>query len=285
MLELMLRTVLFVPGNRPGMLQKIVTLAADAFILDLEDSVPLSEKEAARRMVREAIGRHGAADRGALCVRVNALPSGLTNGDLDAVVAPGLEGVWYPKAETVDEVQAVDGLLSHAEALMGLPAGHLDMIVGIESVRGLQNAPQIATASPRLAALAFGGEDFATDLGIQRTRAGLELDHARAHVALAARSAGLEVLDSVCIHLEDDEQLAAECQTARQMGYTGKAAIHPRQLETITRVFSPSQGQVAYARRVVAAFEAVQAAGSAAIAVDGQMMDIAALERYRRLLS
>jgi citrate lyase subunit beta / citryl-CoA lyase len=193
--------------------------------------------------------------------------------------------VWYPKAETVEEVQSVAGLLSHAETLMGLPAGHLDMIVGIESARGLLNAAQIASASPRLVALAFGGEDFATDLGIQRTRAGLELEHARAHVALAARAAGLEALDSVCIYLEDDEQLAAECQSAKQMGYTGKAAIHPRQLETIARIFSPSQGELAYARRVVSAFEAAQSAGSAAIAVDGQMMDLAVLERYRRLLS
>jgi citrate lyase subunit beta/citryl-CoA lyase len=281
----MLRTLLFVPGNRLSMLQKVTTLAADAFILDLEEGVPMSEKDAARRMVREAIGRHGALDRGALCVRVNALGTGLTKDDLDAVVAPGLEGVWYPKAETMDEVQAVDGLLSHAEALMGLPAGHLDMIVSIESARGLQNAPQIAVASPRLVALAFGGEDFAADLGIQRTRAGLELDHGRAHVALAARAARLEALDSVCIHLEDDEQLSAECQAAKQMGYTGKAAIHPRQLETIARLFSPSQADLEHARRVVAAFEAAQASGSATIAVDGRTMDFAALERYRRLLA
>jgi citrate lyase subunit beta / citryl-CoA lyase len=281
----MLRTVLFVPGNRPAMLQRVASLAADAFILDLEDSVPLGEKDAARRMVREAIGRHCASDRGALCVRVNTLRSGLTNADLDVVVAPGLEGVWYPKAETVEEVQTVDGLLSHAEAVMGLPAGHLDMIVGIESARGLLNAPEIASASPRLAALAFGGEDFATDLGIQRTRAGLELDHARAHVALAARAAGLEALDSVCIYLEDDEQLAVECQSAKQMGYTGKAAIHPRQLETIARVFSASVEELAHARRVVAALEAAQAAGSAVIALDGQMVDLAILERYRRLLA
>jgi citrate lyase subunit beta/citryl-CoA lyase len=236
-----LRTVLFVPGNRPSMLWTIATMAADAFILDLEDSVPLSEKDAARRMVREAIARHGAPDRGALCVRVNALSTGLTSDDLEAVVAPGLEGVWYPKAQSVDEVLSLDCLLSHAEALMGLPAGHVDMIVGIESARGLLNAAQIATASPRVAALAFGGEDFATDLGIQRTRSGLELDHARAHVALAARAAGLEALDSVCIHLEDDEQLAAECQSARQLGFTGKAAIDPRQLATIARVFSASK--------------------------------------------
>lgn len=281
----MLRTVLFVPGNRLAMLQKIAALAADAFILDLEDSVPLGEKDVARQMVRDAIGRHGASDRGALCVRVNTLRSGLTNADVEAVVAPGLEGVWYPKAETVDEVHSLDGLLSHAEAVMGLPAGHLDMIVGIESARGLLNAPEIAVASPRLAALAFGGEDFAADVGIQRTRAGLELDHARAHVALAARAAGIEALDSVCIYLEDDEQLAAECRSARQMGYTGKAAIHPRQLETIARAFSSSEGELAFARKVVAAFEAAQATGSAAIAVDGQMMDLAVLERYRRLLA
>jgi citrate lyase subunit beta/citryl-CoA lyase len=281
----MLRTVLFMPGNRSSLLQKIATLSADAFILDLEDSVPLAEKDAARGLARDAMERHGAPDRGAVCVRLNGLKSGLTGADLDAVVAPGLEGVWYPKAETVEEVQAVDGLLSRAEALLGLPAGQVDMIVAIESAKGLLNAPQIALASPRLAALAFGGEDFATSLGIQRTRAGLELDHARAHVALAARAAGLEALDGVCIHLADDEQLAAECHSARQMGYTGKAAIHPRHLATIARVFSSTEAELAYARKVVAAFETAQAAGTAAIVVDGQMMDIAALERFRRLLA
>jgi citrate lyase subunit beta/citryl-CoA lyase len=236
-----LRTVLFIPGNRAGMMQKITSMEADVFVLDLEDSVPLNEKGSARQMVREALARHGAPDRGALCVRVNALDTGLTNDDLEAVVAPGLDGVWYPKVQTVDEVLSLDGLLSHAEALMGLPAGHVEMIVGIESARGVLNAPQIATASRRLAALAFDAEGLATDLGIQRTRAGAELDHARAHVALAARAAGLGALDGVCIHLEDEEQLIAECQNAKQMGFTGKAAIHPRQLATIARIFSSCQ--------------------------------------------
>jgi citrate lyase subunit beta/citryl-CoA lyase len=236
-----LRTVLFIPGNRTNMAQTIATMHADVVVLDLGDSVPVSEKGTARPMVREVLARHGASDRGALCVRVNALDTGLTNDDLEAVVAPGLEGVWYPKAQTADEVQALDGLLSHAEALMGMPAGRVDMIVGIESAQGVLNAAQIATASPRLAALAFGAEDFAADLGILRTRAGAELDHARSHVALAARAAGLDALDSVCIHLEDEEQLAAECQRARQLGFSGKAAIHPRQLATIARIFSPSR--------------------------------------------
>lgn len=291
-----LRTLLFIPGNRPNMLAKIPALSADALALDLEDSVPLQEKDVARALVRNALSSYGAktesiradtainAGQKLLFVRLNALSTGLTGADLEAVAVPGLDGVIYPKAESPEDIRTVEALISQAEARVGLPSGALRLVAIVETAKGVINAHTIAMASPRLVAIAFGGEDFATDIGVQRTKEGTELLHARSHVALAAKAAGIGALDTVCVYLDDEEQLLKECRLARQLGFSGKLAIHPKQIPAIISTFSPTPEEVAYARRVVEAFDAAQAAGLAAVSLDGKMIDIPIAERYRRIL-
>ena len=278
-----LRALLFVPGNKSSMLAKIPTLAADALILDLEDSVPPSEKENARALVREALLAHGG---GAvpLFVRVNAVASGLTAADLAAVTVSGLSAVVHPKTRAADDIRRLDRMLADLEAGAGLPAGAVRLVAVVESPRGLLNAAEIAEASPRLVALGFGAEDFATDMHLTRTRGRGELAHALLHLSLAAHAAGIGAIDTVCVDVKDEEQLLNEAQAAKELGFTGKLAIHPRQVPGIVRVFSPSAEELEQARRVVEAFDAAVASGSGVVSVDGKMVDAPVAERFRRML-
>lgn len=277
------RSVLYVPGNRPRMLAKAPTLPADAFVLDLEDSVPPEEKTEARRLVREALLGGAFAGRTVL-VRVNGLRSGLAQDDLAAVVVAGLFGVDVPKVEDPQDLREVEELLAWAEGRAGLPRGTVRIGVGIESPAGLLRAEAIGRASRRVFSLSLGAEDFTFNLGTQRSPTGEELFVPRALVALAARAAGLQALDTIYPDFRDPEGLVREARLARQLGFTGKYAIHPDQLDPINRVFTPDEAELRWAREVVEAYEAAQQAGLGSIAVGGRMVDRPIYERARRTL-
>ena len=212
------------------MLAKIPTLAADALILDLEDSVPPSEKENARALVREALLAHGG---GAvpLFARVNAVASGLTAADLAAVTVSGLSAVVHPKTRAADDIRRLDRMLTDLEAGAGLPAGAVRLVAVVESPRGLLNAAEIAEASPRLVALSFGAEDLchghAPDAHAGQRRS---LRTPSSTLSLAAHAAGIGAIDTVCVDVKDEEQLQSEARAAKELGFTGKLAIHPRQV-------------------------------------------------------
>ena len=277
------RSVLYVPGNRPRMLAKAPTLPADAFVLDLEDSVPPEEKPEARRLVRDALVSGAFAGRTVL-VRVTSLSSGLTADDLEAVIVPGLFGVDVPKVESPDDVREVEELLAWAEGRAGLDRGTLRVGIGIESPAGLLRAEAIGRASRRVASLSLGAEDFTFNLGTQRSPTGEELFVPRTLIALAARALGVQALDTIYPDFRDPDGLTREAKLARQLGFTGKYAIHPDQLEPINRVFTPDEAEVRWAREVVEAYEAAQQAGLGSIAVGGRMVDRPIYERARRTL-
>ncbi len=277
------RSVLYVPGNRPRMLAKAPTLPADAFVLDLEDSVPPEEKAEARRLVREALLSGTFASRTVL-VRINGLASGLTQDDLAAVVVDGLFGVDVPKVETPEEVQEVEEMLAWAEGRAGLPRGTLRVSIGIESPAGLLRVEAIGRASRRLLSLGLGAEDFTFNLGTQRSPTGEELFFPKALVALVARALGVQALDTIYPDFRDPEGLIREAKLARQLGFNGKYAIHPDQLEPINRVFTPDEAELRWAKEVVEAYEAAQRSGLGSIAVGGRMVDRPIYERARRTL-
>ncbi len=277
------RSVLYVPGNRPRMLAKAPTLPADAFVLDLEDSVPPGEKAEARRLVREALLSGAFAGR-AVLVRVNGLASGLTQDDLAAVVVEGLFGVDIPKVEAPDEVREVEEMLAWAEGRAGLPRGTLRVGIGIESPAGLLRAEAIGRACRRLLSLGLGAEDFTFNLGTQRSPTGEELFIPKALVALVARALGVQALDTIYPDFRDPEGLVREAKLARQLGFSGKYAIHPDQLGPINRVFTPDEAEVRWAREVVEAYEAAQGSGLGSVAVGGRMVDRPIYERARRTL-
>ncbi len=279
----LLRTLLFVPGNRPKMVEKAKGVDADALIFDLEDAVPPAEKPTARRMVREAIDS-GGYSRYKLFVRVNALTTNLLPEDLDAIVCPNLYGIVLPKTEYKEGVDEVHLMLLEREQRLGLPEGQVKILPIIETVRGALNISQVAGCNDRLVGLTFGAEDFATDLGVERSREGTEGRYPLTMVALYARLTEVTAVDSVFSDVNDDEGLEQNAKLAKQLGFKGKFLIHPRQIEIVNRVFTPSEKEIEWAKRVVAAYDDAEARGEASVAVDGKMVDIPIAERARTLL-
>ena len=280
----LLRSVIFVPGNRPNMLERARGFTADIIMVDLEDSVPPGEKVNAREIAREWVPVLRAEGRRVM-VRVNSLDTGLTRDELAALVGPDLHGISIGKAESPWDLQEVDRIVTPLESSAGLEPGHVRVIPWIENARAIMYVQQIAAASSRIIALAFGAEDYTNDMGIQRTDLGEEVYFPRATVSIAARAAGIASLDSPFVAFRDSEGLERDAQAARQMGYTGKFAIHPSQIETFNRVFSPDPEDVAYARRVLDAWRKAEASGRGSLDLDGKMVDVPVVKRAQNLVA
>lgn len=281
-----LRSILYAPGQRPDRMSKAVAAGADAVCFVLEDSVPRVLRGEARRTVADALAEH--ADTGPpLFVKVNALGGGLDE-DLAALVRPGIAGIIVPKVARTSEVQQVDRLATNAEAAAGLAPGTVEVILLIETPRAVVFAHDLIEASPRIAsvvcAAAVGG-DLAGALGLEPTPEGTERAYVLSKVLVDSRAAGVETpLDGVWTGMGDLDGLEREARRARALGYRGKLAIHPEQLATIHRVFTPSADEVARSAQILEAFEAALARGDAAIVVDGRMIDYAMADTARRVL-
>jgi citrate lyase subunit beta/citryl-CoA lyase len=288
---MVVRSLLFAPGNEPRKLAKVGTFGADGVVLDLEDSVPVDQKVDARATVRDAVA--GAeAGGGRVHVRVN--PVGNKTGfsvdygadDIPAVVRPGVYGVMVPKVESADEVREIDVMITAAERSQRMPAGGLEIMPLIESAAGLWNAYDVARASRRVKFMCFGAADFTRDIGIDWSRDETEVAYARSRLVVICRAAGIEPpLDSPWVRLDDDEGLSASIAEARRLGFQGKLCIHPRQVPIVNRGFSAvSEAELAHANKVVEAFAEAESRGSASIVVDGQFVDYPMVEKARRIL-
>ena len=280
----LLRSLLFVPANRADMIEKARTAPADALVLDMEDSVPLSEKPAARTTVARMAP--GLALRGQMVfVRVNGLSTGLTKEDVEAVVAKDVYGLSLPKVESAEDITRADSLIRAAEFNQGLKAGGIRLIPWIETAVGVLHAYEILSASPRLIGVAFGADDFTRDMGVERTKEATEQFFPRASIGLAARAAGVLALDTPWVDFKDEAGLIRDTNQARLLGFKGRFCIHPRQIEAVNRVFTPSPQEIEQARKTVAAYDAAAAQGKGAIQYEGQMVDIAGVERLRKFLT
>ncbi len=275
-----MRSWLFVPGHRQKMIDKAPGRGADALIYDLEDAVPPNEMDAARRKVGAALDAAKEGPR--RFVRIHGAGHGAMDGDLRAVVRPGLEGLVLPKVDRPEDVLTVDRSLTERESEADMRPGCVRLAAMIESAVGLIQAPAIAASSPRLVALMFGAEDFAVDLGLFSFREGELMSYARSALVVAAASARLEPVDKVYLDFRDPDGLARETQAARGLGFSGKTLIHPAQIEVVHRVFRPTDEEVESARRVVEAFEAAPEEGT--MAVDGRMVDLPVVKRARWIL-
>jgi citrate lyase subunit beta/citryl-CoA lyase len=266
------RSILSVPGLRERFIDKAVSVPADIILLDLEDSVPEARKAEARARVRDAIPRFDKRGR-LLFVRPNDLGTGLLEADLDAVVQAGLDGIHLPKTHNANILRQVDHYLTWLERTRGLSPGALRIIAWIESAEGIANAESICNGSPRLIGASMGAEDYATSLGVMRTRAGIEIEFARARMANAALAAGLTPIDCPEPDYRDLAHFERDIEHARALGYRGKYCIHPAQVDIANRVFSPTPAQLEWAGRVAAAYEAGEREGLGAVGVDGAMVD------------
>ena len=280
----LLRSLVFVPGNRANMLERALGFGADVVMVDLEDSVPPGEKVAARELAVEWVPRLRAAGRRVM-VRVNSLDTGLTADELTAVVSPDLAGISIGKGDTQWDLQQVDRLLSPLEASAGIEAGSLRVIPWIETAMAIVHVYEMARASRRIAGIAFGAEDYTNDMGVIRNDFGEECYYARSAVAVAAKAAGVAALDGPFVGFRDPDGLRTDAGNARQMGYTGKFAIHPAQIDIINETFSPHPDDVAYAQRVLAAWDEAEAAGRGSLSIDGRMVDVPVVKRAQNLLA
>jgi len=271
----LLRTRLYLPGNTPKFIINAGLHKPDAIILDLEDAVAPSEKEAARILVHHALA---AVDFGKALrtVRVNSLPLGLE--DVRLLATAGVDAFILPKIEQMDEVVTVAALLDG----LGVPETRLIPI--IESARGVLNAPLIA-AAPRVLALTIGLEDYTADIGAQRSAAGRESEWACSMIVNAARAAGVLPLASVYANVDDAAGLQAYTQHMKSLGFEGIGCIHPRQIEGVHRALMPTAQAVAHAEQVVVAYEAALAAGQGVVALNGKMIDAPVVARARKVLA
>jgi citrate lyase subunit beta / citryl-CoA lyase len=278
------RSMLFTPGHRRDLIEKAIASGTDAVIIDLEDAVALSEKAAARA---------GLADLPTsavpLYVRTNAVETGLLWEDVVAAGSAGVAGLVIPKAEDPDVLRQIDGALRALEMTVGREVGSITVVPLIESGVGVRATYDLLRAADRVRSVLFGGGeqgDLVADLGVEWTPAGTGLMHARAKVLLDARAAGCEhPMEAVFMDFRNLDALRVECELARTLGYVGKVAIHPAQIPVIHDVFTPSAEEVAHHRRIIEAFDAALADGTASIQVDGKMVDYAVARVARAVIA
>lgn len=283
-----LRSLLFVPGDSEKKFAKAKDVGADVLILDLEDSVAPSMKEAARAQVASFLD-DGSPRDWSFFVRVNPFDTGMTFDDLAAVVKPGLDGLLIPKANGAADIQRIADELDRLEAKAGMSQGAVKIaVVATETPLAMFNLGSYTPPHPRLVALTWGAEDLAAAIGATGNKE--EDGHwtdpyrlARSLCLYAAASAGVAPVDTLYADFRNPEGLEADCRRARRDGFTGRIAIHPDQVAIINRCFSPSDDEIAEAQKIVAAFEAQPDAGT--LGIDGKMYDIPHLKAARRTLA
>ena len=267
------RAMLFMPGDSLRKIEKAIALRVDSIVMDLEDGVALTQKDAARATVLQALQSLGFG-RSERLVRVNPVGSELLEVDMDATIAGRPDGYVIPKVDFDEQVQAVAEYLTLEERRRGWPVGGIKLLPIIETALGVMNVREIALADKRIDALLFGAEDLAGDMGALRTAASWEVFYARSAVVTAAKAYRMQAIDQVCFDLTDLAGFEAECQFGRQLGYDGKMIIHPRQVEPAQRIFAPSPDEIERAQRILSAYAEQQAAGVGAFAMDGRMVDM-----------
>lgn len=269
------RSLLFVPGNNPGMIQSCSIFGADTIILDIEDSVAVNQKDAARCMVSHAIREldFGGAE---IAVRINAPSSEEGIKDIEVLKEALPNVLIVPKVECSGDIRDLEKRLSSL---------NVGIIPILETPKGVLHGEEIAGCSPRLVALSFGAEDYATSMGMKRTREGRELFTARSLVVMQAKSFALCALDTVFADVNDEDGLIGDSQEAISLGFEGKFAISPRQVDVINGFFTPKPEELEKARKILQTYRIGVERGLGAIALNGQMIDAPVVQRAERILS
>ncbi len=277
------RALLFIPGDDRRKIEKGITLQPDCIIMDLEDGAAESRKATARSTIRAALSEldFGRSEK---WVRVNAVDTAYISDDLSVLSGIAVTGIVIPKVDSAEQIKLVSDWLEMHETPEQKQAGGIKLIAIIESAMGVVNLREIAGSDPRLIALCFGAEDLAGDIGAIRTPDIHESAYARGAVVIHAKAYGLQAIDTPFITLDDEVALTREAYAALEMGYTGKLAIHPKQIAPITTVFTPDETEIQAALGLIAAFEAQQNAGAGAFQIDGKMVDMPMMRAAKALL-
>ena len=266
------RSALYIPGDSESMLRKSASIPSDMLLLNLEDGVASSQKDAARKKVADALKNIDFGER-EIVVRINLLESEIGSKDLAAVVPLRPDGICIPKVEKTSEIEAAHSAVRELEIGNGLPAGSTKLHAMIESAAGLLRAADIAAASPRMASLIFGSADYANDLMCRPGEDRLELLLALQMIVTAARSAGIDAIDAPCFDFRNHDLLYRESTQARRTGFTGKSALHPGQLAIINQIFDVTPEEIAWAERTIAELTEAENRGKALSTIDGKLVD------------
>jgi citrate lyase subunit beta/citryl-CoA lyase len=266
------RSMLYVPGNNPGMVRDAGIYKSDCIMFDLEDSVSVSEKDSARFLVFQALTTLSFPGK-ELVVRINDPRTKTGQDDLEAMVRTGRVVIRLPKTESAADVVHCEELIAAVEKKAGIGAGSTRMMAAVESAAGVLNAREIALASKRLNGIALGAEDYVTDLKTSRSPEGIELLFGRSMVLLAARTAGIDAIDTVFSNVNDEEGLRRETALVKQLGFDGKSIINPRQIKIVHEVFTPTEKEITRALAVIGAIREAEQRGSGVISLNGKMID------------
>lgn len=278
-----IRSLLFVPADSQKKIEKARSLRPDGLMLDLEDGVAPGNKLLARTVLSSELERLVEVPTKIL-VRVNSFQTQLLQDDLRIAVVPAVHGIVLPKSEDESEIGHADEVITRLEQKNGLTVGQTRLLLMIEGPVGVVNAYSLACSSRRVRALIFGAEDYGAEMVVSRTKSGEEIAYARSVIAHAARAAGLEAIDTVFKDLTDDAGFLEETRRVKQMGFTGKLLIHPRQINLVHKGFAPQKHEIVWAERVIEAFEAAQQESSGLAVVDGQMVDRPIVLQAKRIL-
>ena len=267
------RSMLYVPGNNPGMVKDAGIYGADCILFDLEDSVSLKEKDSARFLVYEALSHIAYPPESELLVRVNDPNSKIGQLDLEAIVSTGKAIIRLPKTAVKEDVTNCAAYIEEIERTHNLPIGSTQMMAAVEDATGVLNAVEIATASPRMIAIAIGAEDYTAAMKTSRTKEGMELLFARNMVLHAARHAGIDAIDTIFSDVNDDDGFIAEVELIKQLGFDGKSIINPRQIRPLHEIYAPTEQEILHSIAIMAALSSAEKNGSGVIALNGKMID------------
>ncbi|TGD17743.1 citrate (pro-3S)-lyase subunit beta [Levilactobacillus suantsaiihabitans] len=281
--ERLRRTMMFVPGNNPAMVKDAGIYGADSIMFDLEDSVSLPEKDAARLLVYEALQTQDYGDA-ELVVRVNGQDTPFYDNDVKAMVKAGIDVIRLPKAESPEMVEKLEADIAAAEKEFGREAGSTHLMAAIESAKGVLRAADIAAASDRMIGIALSAEDYTTDMKTHRYPDGRELEFARNMVLHAARAAGVAAFDTVFTNMDDTEGFYRETEYIHQLGFDGKSLVNPRQIPMVNKVYEPTEAEIKNAKNVINAIQEAKLKGSGVISMNGQMVDRPVVLRAQRVM-
>ena len=268
----MRRSMLFMPGSKPGNLLNGDAYGADSIIIDLEDAVALAEKDSARILTKHALRTfHYQAE---LIIRINALTTPFWQADLEAIVPEKPDVIMPSKIYTADDIHTLDAYITKVEQAHGLEVGRINLLPLMETTASIENAYEIARSSPRVVGLYLGAADLSLDMKATRTKAGYEIAYARSRLVTAARAAGIDALDTPYTwDIHDDVGLAEETRMVKNMGFNGKACIYPGQVELVNQIFAPTQEEYERSLAIVKGAAEAEAQGKGVVAVNGELVD------------
>ena len=277
------RTMMFMNAQKPGLIKDAYIYGVDSIMLDLEDAVAENQKDAARFSLYHALKTIDYGDTEVI-VRINGLDTPHWQEDVRVCVAGGADGIRIAKCESAQDVLTVEKAVEEAEKEFGVEEGRTLLIAALESPKGILNAYEICSASPRMFGVAISGGDFRKCMQTKPTRSGIDMVTARGMMLLAARAAGIQCFDTVFTDLDDMEGFLAETRQNKEMGFDGKSLINPKQIRPVHEIFAPTEKEVLQAEAMVSAFREAAAKGIGVFTVNGKMVDVAFIPGAERTL-